>query len=357
MTRLLLSVFIILSLSQICQAQLEENSMVLYAKANVLLESGRYDEAVRMYNRILSADENHTNALFSRAKAKYELSAFKGTKNDIMVYIEKVGVDKRVLDLMANTELQLGNLVAAKNYALSALEMDPFDKEMFVTAGDIFLDLSERNDACEHYSLAVNLGSGKATRRINEHCDGYTARKRNNTSIEDDTDVMVKSEEDNMVKDDMGEEMKKDDDGIVSLEDIVREAETDPTLESPPTGTSTQRDPDFKSTSKGDDIDINASQTIEIDDLLSITINDGLGDRVVESQPNIFMLSDQDGKVVIDLCVDSRGRVTEATFNRDLSNIYRSSLTSLALRKAKEFFFDLSSIDEQCGRLTFNIKA
>ena len=69
------------------------------------------------------------------------------------------------------------------------------------------------------------------------------------------------------------------------------------------------------------------------------------------------MLSDQDGKVVIDLCVDSRGRVTEATFNRDLSNIYRSSLTSLALRKAKEFFFDLSSIDEQCGRLTFNIKA
>ena len=137
---------------------------------------------------------------------------------------------------------------------------------------------------------------------------------------------MVKSEEDNMVKDDMGEEMKKDDDGIVSLEDIVREAETDPTLESPPTGTSTQRDPDFKSTSKGDDIDINASQTIEIDDLLSITINDGLGDRVVESQPNIFMLSDQDGKVVIDLCVDSRGRVTEATFNRDLSNIYRLSL-------------------------------
>ena len=62
MTRVLLLVFIFLSLSQIGQAQLEENSIVLFAKANVLLESGRYDEAVRMYNRILSSDENHTNA-------------------------------------------------------------------------------------------------------------------------------------------------------------------------------------------------------------------------------------------------------------------------------------------------------
>jgi len=356
MTRVLLSVFIFLSLSQIGQAQLEENSIVLFAKANVLLESGRYDEAVRMYNRILSADENHTNALFGRAQAKFELGAFKGTKNDIMEYIEKIGVDKRVLDIMANTELQLGNLVAAKNYANSALEMDPFDKDMFIIAGDIYLDLSERNDACEHYSLAANLGSSKAKRRINEYCDGFTARKRNNTSLADEEeDNMVKIEEEEMMEEKEGE-AQKDDDGIVSLEDIVREAENDPTILPPPT-TQTQEEPNFKTTPQEDNIDINASQTLEIDDLLSITIEDGLGDRGVESQPNIFMLSDQDGQVVIDLCVDDRGRVTEATFNRGLSTIYRSSLTSLALRKAKEFVFNSRSIDEQCGRLIYHIKA
>lgn len=337
------------------QAQLEDNNLVLMAKANVLLETGRYDEAVRMYNRILTADENHTNALFGRAEAKYELGAFKGTKIDIMKYIEKVGVDKRVLDIMANTELQLGNLAAAKNYANSALEMDPFDKDMFVTAGDIYLELSERNDACEHFSLAANLGSGKAKRRITEHCDGYTARKRNNTSIEEEEELMTKEED--MVEKEMDNEQDEDDDGIVSLEDIVREAENDPTTPPPPTTTSTQEESNSNDPSNKNDVDINASRTIEIDDLLSITIEDGLGEREVEIKPNIFMLSDQDGQVVIDLCVDGRGRVTEATFNRGLSTIYRSSLTSLALRKAKEFVFDNVSTDEQCGRLIYHIKA
>lgn len=339
------------------QAQLEENSIVLFAKAKVLSESGRYDEAVRMYNQILSADENHTNALFGRAQAKYDLGAFKGTKNDIMAYIEKVGVDKRVLDIMANTELQLGNLVAAKNYANSALEMDPFDKDMFITAGDIYLDLSERNDACEHFSLAANLGSSKAKRRINEHCDGFTARKRNNTSLEEEEDLMVKSEEKEMMEEKEEEVgVQKNEDGVVSLEDIVKEAENNPNIPPPPS-TQSQEEPNFKSIPQEEEIDINASQNLEVDDLLSITIEDGLGDRKVEAQPNIFMLSDQDGQVVIDLCVDERGRVTEATFNRGLSTIYRSSLTSLALRKAKEFVFNSRSIDEQCGRLIYHIKA
>lgn len=343
-------------------AQLEENNMVLFAKANVLMESGRYDEAVRMYNTILKADENHMNALYMRAKAKYELGAFKGTKMDMMKYIDAIGVDKRVLDIMAPTELQLGNLEAAANYANSKLEMDPFDDAMFITAGDIAIEMSERNEACEHYSIAANLGSSKAKRRISEHCDGYTARKRQNTSLEEDKVIMMEEENDIEEESTQEEGLEKNKDGVVSLEDIVAEAEKDPnvSVETPTssgTNVPTYEEDPIPSAPKADDIDPNASQSIEIDDMLSISVADGLGDRPLESKPNIFMLSDQDGVVVIDLCVDERGRVTEAVFNRNLSTIYRSSLTSLALRKAKEFVFEYKNIDEQCGRLTYHIKS
>jgi len=68
------------------------------------------------------------------------------------------------------------------------------------------------------------------------------------------------------------------------------------------------------------------------------------------------MFSDQEGEVVIDLCVDGRGRVIEAIFNRERSTIFRSSLTSLALRKAKDFLFDVSGQAQQCGVMTYHIK-
>lgn len=362
MTRLLLLALMISSLSQMSYAQLEENNMVLFAKANVLMESGRYDEAVRMYNTILKADENHMNALYMRAKAKYELGAFKGTKIDMMKYIEAVGVDKRVLDIMAPTELQLGNLEAAANYANSKLEMDPFDDAMFITAGDIAIEMSDRNNACEHYSIAANLGSSKAKRRISEHCDGYTARKRANTSLEEEKEVLTAEEDKVMIDEQPDPGLEKNEDGVVSLEDIVAEAESDPNIQVETPTTQSERttfepEPTEPEPTPEDDIDPNASQSIEIDDMLSISVADGLGDRPVASKPNIFMLSDQDGVVVIDLCVDERGRVTEAVFNRNLSTIYRSSLTSLALRKAKEFVFESKNIDEQCGRLTYHIKS
>ena len=93
---------------------IEEDQAVLFMKANVLFESGRYDEAVRMYNRILAQDENHTPSILMRARTKYELGAFKGTKNDALLYIEKTGVNKDIIRLMAQTELKLSNLASAK---------------------------------------------------------------------------------------------------------------------------------------------------------------------------------------------------------------------------------------------------
>ena len=74
----LLTLFSLTSFGQ----NIEEENIVLFAKANLLYETARYDEAVRMYNRVLANDEDHTAAILMRAKTKYALGAYKGTQKD-----------------------------------------------------------------------------------------------------------------------------------------------------------------------------------------------------------------------------------------------------------------------------------
>ncbi|MHA2504647.1 MAG: hypothetical protein ACXAE3_17470, partial [Candidatus Kariarchaeaceae archaeon] len=103
-------------------------------------------------------------------------------------------------------------------------------------------------------------------------------------------------------------------------------------------------------------VDLTSVQVIEIDEGLSLEMTNGLGDRKVEFQPNIFLLSADSGLVVIDLCVNSSGKVTSAEFNTERSTIFRSSLTSLALRKAREFVFMASLNLEQCGTMIYRFE-
>ena len=311
---------------------LEEDNMVLFAKANVLYESERYDEAVRMYNRILRDDENHTGALFMRAKSKYELGAYKGTKNDILLFIEKVGITKKVVHLMAETEMNLSNNDAASNYIKTALELDPYDGNIQFLAGEIAIARDHRSDACEAFASASQMGHEKARLMMREYCG---EEMRNTSSDVANNEEEITSASDTGLSDEV-EVSDKDDDGIVSLEEIVKEAEDDPEISNRP--------------------DPNATSEVTIDDKLTVALTNGVGHREVTSRPSIFMLSDQDGTVVIDMCIDSNGSVTEAEFNRDDSTIFRSSLTSLALRKAKSFQFAPSS-REDCGVMVFYIKS
>jgi len=145
------------------------------------------------------------------------------------------------------------------------------------------------------------------------------------------------------------EKVERGEDGIITLEEIVKDAE------------SNEDQDDYDEPSKQDQLEErvnrNSTQTVEIDSKLEIVIAEGLGSRKLTYKPSIFMLSDQDGVVVINLCVDNNGRVSEAKFDRNNSTIFRSSITSLALRKSKEFVFESSRNADQCGVLAFKIKS
>jgi len=92
------------------------------------------------------------------------------------------------------------------------------------------------------------------------------------------------------------------------------------------------------------------------EDLTLIIRGEGLGKRKVLDQPNILILSDEDGTVAIDICVNKRGKVESAEFNTKLSTIAKKSLVSLSIRKAKDFWFEKNDYKEQCGVIMFKIK-
>jgi len=104
--------------------------------------------------------------------------------------------------------------------------------------------------------------------------------------------------------------------------------------------------------------DDNTPNEIEIDEDLTLVIRgQGLGKRRVLDQPNILILSDEDGIVAVDICVNKRGKVETAEFNSKLSTIAKKSLVSLAIRKSKDFWFEKNDYKEQCGVIMFKITA
>lgn len=299
---------------------LENENTITYLKANILFDSGRYDEAVKMYNQVLNEDNKHAQAYLMRAKAKYELGAEKGSKNDIISFIELAGVQKDVVKLMAKVEFKLENYKAAENYSNTAIELDPFDAEQYYVSGLIAYALKDKNEACEHWSKAAELGDDKARKMLEEQC-----------SIRIKLDDITKS------KPDMDAPSKKRSD--IEIDDIEDNNPID----------------DIPST-RIEESNKDAVQEIEIDRELTLVFGNGLGERKVESHPDIFLLSNAPGNVVIDICVDREGNVSTAELNERLSSLTRTGIISMALRKAKEVKFYPSIREEQCGFVIFMIE-
>ena len=318
---------------------LENNVNVLLMKAQVLFDQERYDESVRMYNQILKEDDEFAPALLMRAKSKYQLGAYKGTKEDIMEFIRLQGVTKEVIKIMSQTEQQLGNVKAATNYAKTAIELDPYDSELYLIMGYLHFTQKDKSEACEQWLKASELGDRRATAMMKEHCALITEMKemqRKEKEAAEKKSAEREKEEDSEKDSDDKIEKSKDEDTVVLADGDSKQEEK-------------ERSPIF------DDPDPDAIQEVEIDEELSVVISNGLGKRKLDSNPDMFIISNTKGKVVIDICVNGKGKVTSSAINKKLTTLFKTSLTSLALRKSKEFVFYPSFRDEQCGYLIFAI--
>lgn len=69
---------------------------------------------------------------------------------------------------------------------------------------------------------------------------------------------------------------------------------------------------------------------------------------------NISAKVNDEGVVVIKVCVDANGRVVSADYTQAGSTTTSGTLTKIAIENARRYTFTASNIDKQCGTITYN---
>ncbi|KGE89852.1 MAG: TonB family protein [Phaeodactylibacter xiamenensis] len=87
------------------------------------------------------------------------------------------------------------------------------------------------------------------------------------------------------------------------------------------------------------------------------TVGGGLGSRGVARTHKPQDNSQEQGVVVVKVCVDRSGNVISADFTQRGSTATSSRLKNLAISSAKRWQFAPGQVDKQCGTITYNFRA
>ena len=365
-----------LSMSLFAQ-NLEDEVEFLYIKAKYLYDTDRHEDAVNSFNKVIQKDANHQDALVLRGASKFSLAAYQGAMKDFNKSIEERGVTKDVVGWIALTHYKMNNMDLALNTLETALLVDPKNRMLWNLQGDIAQDNNERLKACDSWEKAAALGDTKADRKLEQNCGGSSKSKRDRISKTDFKKDNFNQEHPNKSKKDDG---ILDDAEVISLgdreEDVIAKYLKDKDND---TLVREERDDEMRSEMEDDivddevlsfgdkakaeltidqkpDRDPNERAVIEIDEDLILEIyGEHLGNRKILDQPNILILAEEDGVVAVNICVGRAGSVKSAEYNDDLSTIKKQSLISLAIRKAREFWFAKDRNKEACGVILYKI--
>lgn len=315
-----------------------------FVKAEYLMDTERIEDAIKELNEVISKSPSYKNALYLRALAKYKLAAYKGAKADILQYIELNGVTQQAVNLLAKADYALKSYDAALNSLDVAIGLGDKDEKIYEMKAQIHFDRGEMLKACQTWEQAVKLGSTNATLNAKKYCG---IRQEPNRS---EPPVVVKGDNDSKDNDSSAESRDKSDDNTNDYDSNVENSDK------------SDADNNEDSTEVEDERNVlledNTVNTIVIDEDLSIEIyGQGLGLREIIDRPSILILAEQDGEVAVEFCVNDRGKVTFVEFYPAKSTLAQKSLVSLAIRKAKEFWFEKSDLEKQCGYMIFKIKA
>lgn len=84
--------------------------------------------------------------------------------------------------------------------------------------------------------------------------------------------------------------------------------------------------------------------------------NQGLGGRRILERAPIRDSTAKTGTVVVNLCVDQKGRVVSAEYSPKGSTTTDAHLIRLATENARQWRFEKSREKKQCGNVTYNFK-
>ncbi len=302
----LLFLFFLIANQSIAQA-LDEELGFIYVKADYLLETDRYEEAISEFNKIVNQDPAYKDVLYKRASAKYALAAYRGVKKDLLLSFEHVGIKDESLLLFGEAQEALGD-AGASNTLKTASKLYP---------------------------------------------DHRKTKKYKDEEVHEEKESEEVSQEDKLKED-----VKKIEDKLSSiLDDLLPDDKKAKNGDNPENDSEVNEEE--RSETQREKVEVyipdNSINEIYIDEDLTLEIKNGLGGRKILQQPSILILSETSGNVAIDICVNRNGKVTSSEYNSNDSSLSTQSLISLAVRKSKEFWFVKSDRKETCGTIIFKI--
>ncbi len=365
MNKFLLIIFLsVFSIGLGTSQSIDEEIEFKYIKAKYLLDTERYEDAIKAFTSIIKQDQNYADALIQRAKAKYAMAAYKGTKKDVLLFAEGMGMNAEALMLLGKADYKMGNSAAATNSLSIAGQLIGDDPQIFEFLGNMYEEDGKVDSACAAWRKAAKMGSSKARISAKKACGDIVEKVKKKKSKIDSATLPTKTKVEKPTSGESSEEDVKEED---TRTEEQKRRDADDSLNNPRKGETREREDDSNTEDdtsvEEDDLDENmpgednTPNTIEIDEDLTLIIRgQGLGKRKILDQPNILILADEDGTVAIDICVNKRGKVESAEFNSKLSTIAKKSLVSLSIRKSKDFWFEKNDYKEQCGVIMFKIK-
>ena len=351
-----LYIAIFLFTTTLSSQSLDDEIGFLYTKAKYLISTDRGEDAIKVLNQIITKNKNYEDALLLRAEAKFELGAYAGVRKDLNEYMSSHGISSRVARLYGLADFQGGKDKAALNSINLALLEIKDDKLLYETRAGLLEKEGKLIQACKDYRNAARLGSSKANGIADRLC-GRIQTEKPETKESQDSGMKngngKNKEESSSSKTDIKKVIIKE-----NVDKAENESEID-VLDTEKEDMETEVDVIDETNdenSNTDELEDTSVNEIKVDEELTILISgEGLGSREVMNQPNILIISDQSGSVSIDICVSRGGRVSSATFDNINSTIKKQSLVSLAVRKAKEFWFDAGIGNDKCGKIVFQI--
>lgn len=356
MNRIVFLLMMIFSLH--AQAQvLDEEIGFRLVKAEYLLSTERFEDAIKELNEVIKQNPNFKNALLLRAETKYKLAAYKGAKLDAIEHINLNGVTAKACAILGKSEYALGSEEAAMNNLTAAISLGEKDFKLHEMRAEIYEDRNQKLSACEDWEAAARLGSTSAAIYARKNCGmKEVPQKETNTNPthHDDNDVVNHTPVDT-TQVQPGEVIS----GGTKEEDVVQNNPVDNNGGATNDSTMVENGGGVGSEDSGELIpqEDNTVNDIYIDEELTLEVfGQGLGKRRIMQRPSILILAENDGKVTVEICVNEEGRIDYAEYVPGKSTINQNSLVSLAIRKAKEFWFEESEYPKQCGYIVYKIK-
>jgi tetratricopeptide (TPR) repeat protein len=332
---------------------LDEEIGFKLVKAEYLLNTERFEDAIRELNDVVKTNPTYKNALLLRAETKYKLAAFKGAKADAMETINLFGITPKAAAILGKSEFALNNVDPALNSITAAIALGEKDVKLFELRAEIYEVKGQRIFACEDWQAAAKMGSQKGAvnaRRICGSVDVIQTPAPSSTSTPPTTTTSTQN-----TNDTNSSETTKVNEPITTsnTNEDTSSVNTAATNNDVAVTTDTVAQIEDPTIPKEDDT---IGEVVIDEDLTLQIFGMGLGKRKLMEKPNILILSEKDGVVAIEICVNAEGKVEAAEFIGTKSTISQASLVSLAIRKAKEIWFETSRYTKQCGFVNFVIK-